>query len=260
MNVAYTDSINVCSTFHQNIVCFKNKCSVQMFKRIQHIPCQVSTDLSSLAHGVQESLSCSSSQFSTASPGIHALAGQTSLCHSPQGARQWTLHHHQLRRTTVHAGIQQGGRMAREKTTRSQAAAAHQRQRAELQRGEREEAQQVQREKETLGKGLVLLTSKFLPPLNAEALEIFGSTPGKETALQLPAVTSKLPMESAPKAARDWELALQGHPFKAVGISRGANAPHPIELKTLRSYLILLKNLPPLGTIGQLKLLSTLGD
>lgn len=93
--------------------------------------------------------------------------------------------------------------MAREKTTRSRAAAANQRQRAELQRGEREEAQQVQREKETLGKGLVLLTSKFLPPLNVEALEIFGSTPGKETALQLPAVTSKLPMESAPKAARD---------------------------------------------------------
>lgn len=116
------------------------------------------------------------------------------------------------------------------------------------------------RAKETLGKGLVLLTSKFLPPLNVEALEIFGSTPGKETALQLPAVTSKLPMESAPKAARDWELALQGHPFKAVGISRGANAPHPIELKTLRSYLILLKNLPPLGTVRQLKLLSTLGD
>lgn len=92
------------------------------------IPCQVNTGLSSLAHGVQESLSCSCSELAIASPGIHTLAGQTSLCYNAQGARQWTLHHHQVRRAIGHAWIQQGGRMVREKKTWGQAAAAPQRQ------------------------------------------------------------------------------------------------------------------------------------
>lgn len=242
------------ASFTKLLSALKTNAAFKCLRESSSIPCQVNTDLSSLAHGVQESLSCSSSQFSIASPGIHALAAQTSLCHSPQHGRQWTLHRHQVRRTRGLESSKGEGWQGQRKPEAKQL--LHTR---DNERGEREEAQQVQRAKETLGKNWCsyIRISSFT---DFEALEIFGSTPGKETVPQLPAVTSNLPTESALKDARDWELALQAQPFKAIGISRGTNAPHPIELKTLRSYLILLKNLPPPCTTQQPKLLSTLGD
>lgn len=76
-------------------------------------PWQVSTNLSSLAHQMQDSLSCSASYFSHSQHCNSCIGGtvlQSPLCHRTHSAQQWAFHHHKLRSIPAHAQKKWKGR------------------------------------------------------------------------------------------------------------------------------------------------------
>lgn len=103
--VACTPNINICSTFHQNIVHFKNKHNIKCIRECDNnISWWVSTDLSSLAHGMQDWLLFLTVFHSQPrNPCIGRAALQSPFCHRTLGARQGAFHHHKLGRTAAHA-------------------------------------------------------------------------------------------------------------------------------------------------------------
>lgn len=149
------------SSFTKILSALKTNAAFKCLRGSSSILCQVNTDRSSLAHGVQKSLSCSSSQFPIASLGIHALGGQTSLCHSPQGARQWTLHTTKPEEQQGMLETNKGEGWQGKRKPEAKQLLLHTRDNEHSPSKVREGAQQVQRAKETLQKGLVLLHKIF---------------------------------------------------------------------------------------------------